>query len=91
MMRYWSYGPDYYSGFSVLGFLFQVLFWWLIIMLIIKLFKWAHRNQHEGCGECCSHEEGVDSENSNINIVKQRYAKGEIDKKEFEQLKKDLS
>ena len=92
MMRYWSYGPGYYStnsGFSILGFIFQVLFWWLVIMLVIKLFKWAHRSQHEH--ECCSHEEEVDVEqNDNIEIIKTRYAKGEIDKKEFEQLKKDL-
>ena len=90
MMRYWSYGPGYYSGFSILGFLFQVLFWWLIIMLVIKLFKWAHNSQH-GHG-CCSHEEEVEvDDNNNLEIVKTRYAKGEIDKKEFEQMKKDLT
>lgn len=92
MMHYWSYGRDYYNvnpGYNILGFLFQVLFWWIIVMLVIKLFKWAHHSQHEH--ECCHNEEGTEVEqNSNLDIVKTRYAKGEIDKKEFEQLKKDL-
>lgn len=92
MMHYWRYGTDYgfNPSFSILGFLFQVLFLWLIIMLVIKLFKWAHRSQHEH--ECCSHQDETEvNENNNLEIVKARYAKGEIDKKEFEQLKKDLT
>ena len=87
-MRYWNYAPEYYStnsGFSILSFVFQVLFWGLIIMLVVKLFK---RGSH-----CCQHEM-TDEEivgNKSLEIVKERYAKGEIDKKQFEQLKKDLS
>lgn len=103
MMHYWSYGPGYYSynsGFNILGFIFQVLFWWLVIMLVIKLFKWARgNNQHHCCENCCGGHQMTETdeeteeveENSNIEIVKTRYAKGEITKKEFDQLKKDLS
>ncbi len=89
-MRYWSYGPKYYStniGMDVLSFVFQVFFWGLVIFLIIKLFKSCHyyRNgQTNGV-------EQIESTNKNLEIVKERYAKGEINKKEFEQLKKDLS
>ena len=81
-MRYWSYGPGYSlnPGFSILGFIFQILFWGLIIMLIVRLFKSSHRCQHEG-----------DDKDRSLEIVRERYAKGEINKKEFEQLKKDLS
>lgn len=80
MMRYWNYDP----GFSVLGFVFQIFFWGLIIMLIVKFFKSSHH--------CCHNDEmeGVEADRS-LDIVKERYAKGEIDKKEFEQLKKDLN
>ena len=79
-MRYWNYDP----GLSILGFIFQIFFWGLVIMLVIKLFKGFH---------CCQHEvtEQANNENKSLEIVKERYAKGEIDKKEFEQLKKDLS
>lgn len=102
MMHYWSYGPDYSrygTGFNLFSFILTVLFWWLIIMLLFKLFKWAKNNHHEDCTKCHNHgclsesmnEEEKTVDNSNITTVKERYAKGEINKKEFEQLKKDLS
>lgn len=88
MMHYWNYDLGYgmNPGFSILGFLFQVFFWGLIIMLVIKLFR--HKSHH-----CCEHEmiEKETTGDKSMEIVKERYAKGEIDKKEFEQLKKDLS
>ena len=88
-MHYWTYGPRYYStnyGFNILSFVFQVLFWGLVIFLIIKLFKSCHYYKNEQINGV----EQIDSKNNNLEIVKERYAKGEIDKKEFEQLKKDL-
>lgn len=107
MMHYWGYGPEYYGGygygfgFNLFSFILTVLFWWLVIMLGIKLIKWisGSHHSHEHCAECRhSHEEAmtddeeyVEEDDSNIAIVKERYAKGEITKKEFEQLKKDLS
>lgn len=83
MMQYWGYDSGYNLGFSILGFIFQVLFWGLIIMLIIRFFKSSHRCQHE-------ENKQIEGENKSLEIVKERYAKGEINKKEFEQLKKDL-
>lgn len=88
MMHYWNYGPGYTlnPGFSILGFIFQVFFWGLIIVLIVKLFKgFSHHCYHNN-----DEMEEVEVDRS-LTIVKERYAKGEIDKKEFEQLKKDLN
>jgi len=86
-MRYWNYDLGYgmNPGFSVLGFVFQVLFWGLVIMLIMKLFRSSHSSH------CYHNDEEEMTEDQSLEIVKERYAKGEIDKKEFEQLKKDLS
>lgn len=88
MMQYWGYGTGFNPGFSILGFVFQALFWGLIVMLIIRLFKESH---HSHC--CHGHDGEMDESmvDQSIGIIKERYAKGEIDKKEFEQLKKDLS
>lgn len=54
---------------------FSLLFWAVIIWVIASLFK--HHNQT--------------SEPESLEILKTRYAKGEITKKEFEEMKKDLA
>jgi putative membrane protein len=88
MMNRWNYFPNHYywsgAGFSILSIILTVLFWGLIIMLIVKLVRSAR------CQDKKEPEE-ENGENKNIGIVKERYAKGEIDKKEFEQLKRDLA
>lgn len=83
MMNYWNYSPT----FGIFGFIFQILFWGLIIMLIVRLFKSSH-SSHSHC--CHNGEIDETTGDRSLEIVKERYAKGEIDKKEFEQLKKDL-
>ena len=64
----------------ILSFIFTALFIAGIIILIIWLVK---RVNSSGLGQA--------SNNDAIEILKKRYAKGEINKKEFESLKKDIS
>lgn len=58
----------------------SLLFWILVIIGIVVLVKWLmakdRRTSHGG-------------ENP-LEIIKRRYAKGEIDREEFEQKKRDL-
>ncbi len=69
-------------GFG-LGWLRMIIFWaliiWLIVIIVRKLIGQG------GC-ECGKHKHGADA----MNILKERYAKGEINKEEFEEKKKDL-
>ena len=83
----WGYGHMGGLGYGLgLGWIFQILFWVVIVWLIISLFR-----HHRGPGGCCGmghHGEG--KEESAVEILKKRYAKGEINKEEFERMKKDL-
>ncbi len=62
-----------------LGGLFMVIFWVLIIWAIIAFFRGCHGSSH-----------WMEGKDRALEILKERYAKGEIDKKEFEEKKKDL-
>ena len=72
----WGWGGAFGLGMM----LFMLAFWVLVALGIAYLVKWL-----------LSQDQGRKSESKALEILKERYAKGEIDKKEFEAKKKDIS
>lgn len=81
MGNYFGGGYGYMGGF---GSFFMILFWGLIIWAIVAGVK----SSSHGCGH--SHGDGVKKDDA-TELLRIRYAKGEITKEQFDQMKKDLS
>lgn len=83
MMGNFGYGYDSMMGWGGFGFgWLSMLFWWVFIILaIVAIVKWLSNNQNS------TKREGDNA----LDILKERYAKGEVTKEQFEQMKKDLT
>jgi len=63
------------------GWIFMLLFWALIILGLVAIAKWLMGNTGNT---------GSSAPKTAQQILKERYARGEIDRQEFEQKKRDL-
>lgn len=72
----------------------MVLFWVAVIFLIASLVRGGKHGHVGCCGGGHGHDEGHADrkrEDSALAILRERYAKGDISKEEFESKKKDLT
>lgn len=76
----WGHPMGWMGGFWGVGMMFMMLlFWVLIIAAIVFGVRWLISEGKERRGD------------SALEILRQRYARGEINKEEFEAKKRDLS
>jgi len=65
----------------------MVLFWIVVVVGILALTRWLFGQSQRGR---ISHPQGKESFESAFEILRKRYARGEITKEEFENMKKDI-
>lgn len=76
MMNYYYYPNHmFFGGLGFLSFLWDILVVWLIIVLVRKIFFNTKLTSEK---------------NRPLEILKRRYAKGKITKKQFEDMKKEM-
>jgi putative membrane protein len=85
----WGMGPGMMGGYGMgygmgwFGFIMMAVFWIAVIVGIIFLIRWLAVSTRARGRE-------ARPEDSALEILKRRYARGEIGKEEFEEKKKDL-
>lgn len=85
MGGYWMRGPGMMYGWGLGGLLLMLLFWALVIGGIVWLVVTLVRR-----GPTASMLEPSGAAQTPLDIIKMRYAKGEIAKEQFEEMKRDL-
>lgn len=83
MMGYYGdYGYAPFGNLTFLGPVLMIIFWVIVIVLIVYLVRGGSRTM-------CGHHMENKGETA-LDVLEKRYARGEIEKKEFEEKKKDL-
>ncbi len=77
----WDWGAGWWWAF---GGVSMILLWVGLIALLVWVVMRIARGSSNGGG-------GGESRKDALDIARERYAKGEITKEEFEQIKKDIS
>ena len=82
----WHMGPGTMGGWGTgwFGGIFMIIFWILILVGLVLLIKWLFQTTNR-------HQSGDAGGSRALEILKERYARGEIDRNEFEKMKMDLS
>ena len=81
----WHMGPGMMGNWGTgwFGMIFMIVFWVLLVVGLVFLIKWLIQTTISGKADASTGSTAID-------ILKERYARGEIDKAEFEAIKKGL-
>lgn len=75
----WGTSGVGFSIFSIIGPIFMLTFWVLVIVGIVVLIRWLINQSKSGV-----------SGKMPLEILKERYAKGEISREEFERMSREI-
>ncbi len=77
--NHWWCGPGMFFP-GPFGLIVTFIFWGLILFLVVKLFQILFRTRSGNS----------DSDSQALNILKNRYARGEISKEDFDRMRKEI-
>ena len=80
----WGWGGSWMFGGWVLSFLFVCF----LVIMVFRFFLWGSWNHRMGWG--MHRMSGGGSSMDAVEILRQRYARGEITKEQFDQMLRDL-
>ena len=90
MMNGWYGDGSTYGGHSAVGGIFMLVIWVAVIVAVVALVIWLVRQTQVGSSQTHAVAPGGATGETALDILKARYAKGEIEKAEYEEKKKDL-
>lgn len=83
-MMWFGGGPFFHGWYGIGGVVMMFIFFFIVIAALFFVVRWILG--YRGCGISQTHKNNNDA----LEILKVRYAKGEITKDEFEEIKKHL-
>jgi putative membrane protein len=90
MMENYGYGFGHVSGWGIFGHILSILLIILVVAIVIRIVIRMVTGSSLHGHRCMYHHDYSSQNDSALEILKERYARGEINKEEFEAKKKDL-
>ncbi len=81
--EYWQHGWNWGWGHMIFGGFMMILFWGAIILMIVLAVRWLGGRSSQGVASELPGKRALD-------ILQERFARGEIDKEEFEERRRIL-
>jgi len=81
--EYWHYGWNWGWGHMIFGGFMMILFWGAVILMIVLAVRWLGGGSSKRVGLQLPGKRALD-------ILQERFARGEIDKEEFEERRRVL-